>query len=526
MASEDGTVPGETRRVTDRERFLTFALAAAEMLLEVAPDGRILFAAGAFQSRLGCPPETLIGQAVRDILALPDQAAFEIAFNTLLARDRLPPTVIRLANAGATAMSCSGLRLLGRDAGRLCLTFAALPLAGAAEGPAIGGAEALRDAAQAIGRSGGTLGLLEIHAPEGCLGPDGELARLVRDTLATSIAPDSLAGELTEGRFGVLSRTSADLAAIGARIEQVVAEAGLGASVATRSLPLGDAGLTPMQVTRALRYALSAFSRGGAPALAESGFDGGLSGFVADAYARTVSLRQTIADRRFRLAFQPIVALRDRRPHHYEALLRPDPATASALAQALDFVTFAETIGLSEELDWAVLLAVCGAARQARGTRIAANLSGLSVQSPAFRKAMLRMLEAEPLLAHRLLFEITETAEIEDEAEAACTVEALRSRGVPLCIDDFGAGAAAFRYLRILRVDYVKIDGLYVQHAMRSPQDRGIVASMVDLARTVGAKVVAEKIETEAEAALMLELGVEYGQGWLFGRPGPLPGRD
>jgi EAL domain-containing protein (putative c-di-GMP-specific phosphodiesterase class I) len=526
MVGKEGKVPGEARRVTDRERFLTFALAAAEMLLEVAPDGRILFAAGAFQSRLGCTPEALIGKPVRDILALADHAAFDVAFNTLLARDRLAPTVIRLANAGASAMCCSGLRLRGGDAGRLCLTFAALPLAGAAEGPTLCDAGALRDAAQAICRGGGTLGLLEIQAPSGGLAPDGALARLVRDTLATSIAPDSLAGELGEGRFGLLSRTSTDLAAIGARIEQVVAEAGLGATVATRGLALGQSGLTPMQVTRALRYALSAFSRGGAPALTEAGFDGGLSGFVAEACALTATLHQTIADRRFDLAFQPIVTLRDRRPHHYEALLRPDLATASPLTQALDFVTFTETIGLSEELDWAVLLAACGAARQARGTRIAVNLSGLSVQSPGFRTAMLRLLETEPLLAHRLLIEITETAEIEDEAEAARTVEALRGHGVPLCIDDFGAGAAAFRYLRILRVAYVKIDGLYVQHAMRSPQDRGIVASMVDLARTVGAKVVAERIETEAEAALMLELGVDYGQGWLFGRPGPLPGRD
>jgi EAL domain-containing protein (putative c-di-GMP-specific phosphodiesterase class I) len=191
-----------------------------------------------------------------------------------------------------------------------------------------------------------------------------------------------------------------------------------------------------------------------------------------------------------------------------------------------EFVTFAETAGLSEELDWAVLATVCAAARRARQTRIAANLSGLTLQSPTFRERLLALLDAEPLLTHRLLIEITETAEIEDEAEAVRTVEALRARGLPLCIDDFGAGAAAFRYLRAFRVDYVKIDGLYVSAAGRSDQDRGIVAGMVDLARTVGARVVAERIETEAEAALMRELGVDYGQGWLYGKPGPLPGSD
>ena len=69
----------------------------------------------------------------------------------------------------------------------------------------------------------------------------------------------------------------------------------------------------------------------------------------------------------------------------------------------------------------------------------------------------------------------------------------------------------------------MKIDVAYLQNAMRSEQDRGILASMVGLIRTVGARIVAERVETEAEAELVRGLGVDYGQGWLYGRPGPLP---
>jgi len=145
------------------------------------------------------------------------------------------------------------------------------------------------------------------------------------------------------------------------------------------------------------------------------------------------------------------------------------------------------------------------------------------LQSPAFRARLLDLLDREPLLALRLMAEITETAEIEDENEAKRTVEALRERGMALCIDDFGAGAAAFRYLRAFKVDTVKIDGAYLRNAMRSEQDRGLLASMVGLIRTVGARSVCERIETEAEAALVCSLGVDMGQGWLFGRPGALP---
>jgi EAL domain-containing protein (putative c-di-GMP-specific phosphodiesterase class I) len=513
---------GQPRRVTDRERFLTFALAAAEILLEVTPEGRILFAAGALQSRLGTPAEAWVGRKMRDLLDHPDRQAFDLAFAGLLARDRLPPTCFRLADPGRTPMSCAGLRLVTQDAPRLCLTLAAMPASPAARPPA-SGPVALREAAELAAREGdgaGMLGLIELRDADGPLTPPPEVAERIRETISAALSPDGVAGELAAGRYGLISQQGADLAEIAASIAAVTGEA---ASVATRSLPLQAEGLTPMQASRALRHALASFTREGPEALDRVGFADGLSGFVAEAYARAVWLRRAIAERRFRLAFQPIVALADRTPHHWEALLRPEPDAAAPVSGVQDFVTFAETAGLSEELDWAVLATVCAAARGARRSRIAANLSGLTLQSPEFRDRLLALLDAEPLLPHRLLIEITETAEIENEAEAVRTVEALRARGLPLCIDDFGAGAAAFRYLRAFRVDYVKIDGLYVTAAARGGQDRGIVGGMVELARTVGARVVAERIETEEEAALMQALGVEYGQGWLFGRPGPLP---
>jgi EAL domain-containing protein (putative c-di-GMP-specific phosphodiesterase class I) len=132
---------------------------------------------------------------------------------------------------------------------------------------------------------------------------------------------------------------------------------------------------------------------------------------------------------------------------------------------------------------------------------------------------MKTLLDNTPGMADRLVVEITETAEIEDEDEAIRMIELLREHKIPVCLDDFGAGAAAFRYLRAFKVDYVKVDGIYVANALQSERDRGFIAAMVDLARTVGAQVVAERIETEEEAALMLELGVRYGQGYLFGKP-------
>lgn len=117
------------------------------------------------------------------------------------------------------------------------------------------------------------------------------------------------------------------------------------------------------------------------------------------------------------------------------------------------------------------------------------------------------------------MVELTETSEIEDMQAAADALAQLREMGVAVCLDDFGMGAAAFRYPQRFRVDYVKVDGSFVHAAMAGGRERALVPSMVDLARAGGARTVAEMIETEAQAALMAELGVEQGQAGCSAGP-------
>jgi EAL domain-containing protein (putative c-di-GMP-specific phosphodiesterase class I) len=510
----------ERRNPLAADRFLAFAFAAADLLAEADDAGEVRFAAGAFEVRLGRAAETALGAPVERLIAPADRPVFATAFALLLARGRLGPTVLRIDGPGHPRMAVSGLATPAAEGGtRLSLCFSALPgaLPEAAELPGTPGLVAAAERALRAGE--GSLGLVELLGPDGVVRPRPAIALQIGEALAEG----ALAAELSPGRFGVLPQ-SESLASVVGRLEALLRESGLEARVSPSELPLAAAGLTGVQATRALRYALSAFAQGGRSALSQAGFQGGLAGFVSAATERAGALTTLLAERRFRLAFQPIVSLADRRAHHYEALIRPIAAAGATPQGAQDFVTFAETVGLSEELDWAVALTAAEAAERAGGARIALNLSALSLQSVPFRERLLTLLDERPSLAPRLLVEVTETAEIEDERAAVGTAEALRSRGLPICIDDFGAGAAAFRMLRVLPVDYVKVDGQYVTRAVDSARDRGFVAAMVDLAAAVGAEVVAERVETEAQAVLMRELGVAFGQGWLFGRPGALPG--
>ncbi|MCK8785805.1 EAL domain-containing protein [Roseomonas sp. NAR14] len=525
------TTGRKARRAAPSDRFIAFALAAAELLVEAGPDGRVTYATGAFPMRLGRESETCLGQPARLLVAPEDRAAFDTAFALLLLRGRLLPFALHLAGPGRRAVALSGLVVPeAGDRQRLCLCFAPLPVS-APSAPAAAGADFVRESQSRLraaldGGGASALGLLELVGPDGSGALRPEVMQEIGRMLTHDAGPDSIACELSEGRYGVLQGSVDDLTRLAARLEEVLAASGSKARLDTRTLPLqGDDGLTAVQATRALRHALVAFSGGGAAGFSDAGFDGGLAAFVAAATTRATALRRSLAERRFHLAFQPIMPLAGGPAHHFEALLRPHPTPGLPISNVQEFVTFAEAVGLSEELDWAVTDRVCDMLRHRDTPNLAWNLSGLSLQNPEFRRQLLARLDASPGLAGRLLAEITETAEIEDPAAALETTEGLRDRGVRLCLDDFGAGASALRYLRTFRVEFVKIDGSYVQSAVRSERERCFVASMVDLARTMDAQVVAERIETEAEARVMRELGVQFGQGYLFGRPGALPGR-
>jgi EAL domain-containing protein (putative c-di-GMP-specific phosphodiesterase class I) len=272
-----------------------------------------------------------------------------------------------------------------------------------------------------------------------------------------------------------------------------------------------------------LRQALNVFARDGIKGVATEGFADGLPGYMRRAAAQTEGLRSAIRDGQFDMLYQPIVAFADGTTHHYEALIRPKPIKDATFRSPQDFVMLIEALGLADELDIAVARLACDAA-EAAGKSVAFNLSGQSVQCPAFRAQLTELLTASPARKRGLvLVEMTETAEIQDVEETIRTADALRALGVPFCLDDFGAGAADLRLLRTLSADIVKLDGSYIAGVTESGRERAFIAGMAEIARASGAAVVAERVETQAEADVLRELGVQYGQGWFFGRPAALP---
>ena len=515
--------PVHLRRADTSERFVAFAFAGADMMAEAAVDGTLTYATGAYRSKFGRPPESFVGTKLRDLIAPADHEALEAALIMLVQRGRLGPMMVRLSDPARTPLALAGIVLPGRSRPtRLCLTFARQPERAAAvlrRGTAHGFARSAE--AQMRSGAGRELCLVEISGAG-----LSELDAGALEQALEQLAPRAQAGVLADGRYGVLGAEAPDLDTLAApgALETALRVHGLDVTVTSTRMSLAANGLTPPQAARALRHVLNAFARDGSNGLGEAGLGGELAGYMRRAGLKADILRRVIKEGRFALAFQPIVSLATRVPHHYEALIRPRPIPDLSLAGPQEFVMLVEALGLSDELDLRVAQLACDQAAKA-GTKVAFNISGHSVQNPAFRDRLLQLLGKHAACRSGLaIVEMTETAEIEDLPEALLTGQALRELGVPFCLDDFGAGAADMRILRAVTPDIVKLDGSYVPGIAAGGRERAFVAGMVEIARAMGASVVAERVETEEEAATLREFDVHFGQGWLFGRPDELPG--
>jgi EAL domain-containing protein (putative c-di-GMP-specific phosphodiesterase class I) len=146
-------------------------------------------------------------------------------------------------------------------------------------------------------------------------------------------------------------------------------------------------------------------------------------------------------------------------------------------------------------------------------------MSAKSLLNETFAAMFTKITERLGTDRERLMIEITESAKLEDLPRAAKAVDQLRHRGHLVCLDDFGAGASSLPYLQQLNIDFVKIDGVYIRSITNSPRERAIVQGVLTTCKCLGIKTVAEMVEKDDQHKCLLDLGVDLGQGWLYGRP-------
>jgi diguanylate cyclase (GGDEF)-like protein len=237
---------------------------------------------------------------------------------------------------------------------------------------------------------------------------------------------------------------------------------------------------------------------------------------------RRVNIRVTdeivtaLSDRRIVMAFEPVVSAASREVAFHECLIRMKRDDGRMLL-APDIVPVAERLGLIRLVDHRVLELVVAELAAAPGVELSLNISPDTTMDPDWWASIESLMRAHPGVAERLIVEITETVAIQDLDDLRGFVTRLKNFGSRIAIDDFGAGYTSFRNLRKLGVDIVKIDGAFVQNIARSTDDRAFVQALIDLARRLEIKTVAEWVQDEEAAGLLRDWGCDYIQGRLIG---------
>jgi EAL domain-containing protein (putative c-di-GMP-specific phosphodiesterase class I) len=226
--------------------------------------------------------------------------------------------------------------------------------------------------------------------------------------------------------------------------------------------------------------------------------------------------RDAVMNERLRAALQPIVDISTGEVRHHEVLARFDDAASPA-----DIIAAAERTGLICHLDYVMVDAAAYrlANDESPHRRLAVNVSGATLQRLDVVDELCAAIRGHGVADRRLSLEITESSRMVDLQTAAEGVCRLRRSGASVTLDDFGAGAASFGYLRMLDVDGLKFDGSFLHAGPREDRCLALLSAVASVCAVQNIQVVGEGVETERDRAVLRAAGVGLAQGYLFGRP-------
>ena len=518
-----------------RDRYIAFSLAAADLLVEVDSAFRIVRTVGATQALLSGQAEDIKGRDICDLFSHEDRSFVRRLLARAQKMGRIEPCTLHLEQDGAkpllvnlgacflpgdddhTYVSLTVLSELsatdyhGRDEETLLLkkdefqTFT-----GALLSHETGHTPTQMKLVHLAGLSGAVKGIPEEKARM-LLSEIGSVLRVqaMGGAAAARLSDDAFSYVVPVGGEATADK-SLDLDFRDVSLAAGLAEDAIRPTIMTLELSTGD--LDQDSIARALAYVLSDFCKSTRKPISD--LQAGLTAAMAEAVQHFDAIRNLIDSQRYTLFYQPVVRLSDRTVCHYEALLRFSDGRSP-----YDTIRMSEHLGLVQDFDLAVAKKAIETLRVRPDITVAINLSGQSVQDEAFREQLRQLILPFKDLNEHLMFELTESDAVEDMEAAANFLRWLRRGGFKVCLDDFGAGASAYAYLSRFDVDFVKIDGPFLREASVNPRQRALIRSISVLCKELNSGVVAEMVETEDMAELCKSLGIGYGQGWLFGKP-------
>jgi EAL domain-containing protein (putative c-di-GMP-specific phosphodiesterase class I) len=261
--------------------------------------------------------------------------------------------------------------------------------------------------------------------------------------------------------------------------------------------------------------------------LGYSVFDPAMYQRALDRLEAVNELRRAIERVEFVVHYQPIVSLQSGEVFAVEALVRWEHPERGLLEPS-EFVPMAEESGLVVPMGEQVLREACFRAKKwqekhprTQPLRMAVNLSARQLSRTDLAETVERMLVETGMEGSHLILDVTETAYVSALETNTAALERLRSMGVRIFIDDFGTGYSSLSYLKRLPADAIKIDKSFVKGLGQDDKDTAIIRMIIELAHTLGMRVIAEGVEAGEQAALLREMGCDMAQGLYFVKPLP-----
>lgn len=524
-----------------RDRFLAFSFAGADLLVEIDSSGKILFAAGAVKAILGMDDKDLLRKDFTSFFPESDRELINIIQHHTKVATKQGPYLVTIRSPQDPAKSnrvfLSSFKMLPDGATSIALSFGdgLLKTMGfedrANTAPRIANPEDFENFLQKkipalLAKNEDTnvqlVQLPEMERYKKTMAEDNWadfMASIGRTIMGFSKDGES-AVQIENGKYLLLKDTAAQDDDLNQKIQSIAQTYNLGNDLAIHSKTIHTEAntLTAKETTRAILYTIKKMENGG---LENCGDDlkESFGAYLKENAAKISELKRIISHQEFAVHFQPIVDLKTEMISHHEVLVRFEKQ-----GSPFELITLGEEVGIAADID----LSICRQSLKYIEThpkkdvgKLAVNISGASIHNDIFVNKLMSTLKEYPKSAQHLIFEITESSEIKELDKVNGFIQQLRKNGHAVCLDDFGAGAASFQYLHKLHVDGIKIDGAYVKTLLTSPRDATMVKNITKMCHELDIYVVAEMIETRDQSNYLLDLGIDKGQGWLFAKAAP-----
>ncbi|HEY9080633.1 sensor domain-containing phosphodiesterase [Magnetovibrio sp.] len=524
----------------ERDRFVALAFCWADFLLEVDMNEAIVFAGGPWQAITGMTTQQLVGKKLDDIVLAEDMGLMRSLLGVARRQGRIEDVDIRFKGQRKSGLPFGFAGYFLEDLGNhyfLALRVSRNPGAGLVHGGQKATESNLYDANSFADVLGGKLksakpgednqltlinmpGMAELKAR---LDADqtAELDKILGTYLRANSVDGDSAAELDEGKFGLVHADDLDVSSLESQLANVAKDFDpdkKGISVEAATMAVDAENISEEDMANGLVYAINRFKEsGGSAGFNMQELSSNLSSLVSEAAEKVSTFKATVANKNFHLVYHPIVNVMTGAVHHYEALTRFEEGVSP-----YEIITMAEETGLIPEFDLAVVekgLEFLNTIPRNNPMSIAVNISGQSVASEWYVNALHNIMSDNKWAKGRMVFEITESAKMEDLESANNFIQRLRKDGYPVCLDDFGAGAASFGYLMRLEVDVVKIDGPVVKDAQRARRGKALFESMATLCKNLGIETIAEMVDDQQGLDFVRKCGIDFAQGYLFGKP-------